>query len=200
VVENEAARLVQRLFAKPLSRDEAIKRIKEETSIWEPVRQRALALAQEIAENLQAIQIASWSTAMNPGYAAGQYARALAQAERLCQFKPEDPYIMQLMGMAQYRAGKYKEAIAALDRIEQLHALERVEENDRAFLTVLRYAFLAMAKHRAGQTADARATFKLLQEAVKTPIPPGQDRIAAGVVREAQSLVPSPLDNDAAHP
>jgi WD40 repeat protein/serine/threonine protein kinase len=191
VVEGEAARLVQSLFAKPLSRDETIKRIKEETDIWEPVRKRALALAKEIAENLQAIQIASWSTAINPGYAAGQYARALAQAERLCQFKPEDPYVMQLMGMAQYRAGKYKEAVAALDRIEQLHALERVGQNDRAFMTVLRYAFLAMAQHQAGRSANARETSKLLQDAVKLRITPGQDRIAASVVREAQSLVPS---------
>jgi eukaryotic-like serine/threonine-protein kinase len=200
VVEGEAARLVQRLFARPLSRDETIKRIKEETGIWEPVRLRALALATEIAENLQAIQIASWSTAINPGYTTSQYARALAQAERLCQFKPEDPYIMQLMGMTQYRTGKYNEAIAALDRIAQMHALERVEQNDRAFITVLRYAFLAMAQHRAGQPANARVTFKLLQEAVKTRITPGQDRIAAGVVREAQSLVPGLLYHDAAHP
>ena len=96
-----------------------------------------------------------------------------------------------IVGMAQYRAGKYKEAVAALDRIEQLHALERVGQNDRAFMTVLRYAFLAMAQHQAGRSANARETSKLLQDAVKLRITPGQDRIAASVVREAQSLVPS---------
>jgi Flp pilus assembly protein TadD len=76
--------------------------------------------------------------------------RALSLARRAVELAPKMPIFLNTLGVAQYRAGQYAEAIATLEK--SLAAGKGESDGFDLF-------FLAMARHRLGQVAQARADF-----------------------------------------
>jgi eukaryotic-like serine/threonine-protein kinase len=192
LVEFEAHRLVGALLAEPMTRSQAIKSLRADKQAWAPVRERALALIADYPEDAEALFAAALMTVVNAGANASQYERALEQASTVCRLKPDDPYGTCILGIAQCRTSKYKEAIETLNRAGQAYCVERVDSKDRAYFSVLRLAFITIAQHASGQMKDAQETLGCLREAMKQPIQHGNARRAASVSREAEALLRTP--------
>ena len=94
----------------------------------------------------------------------GSYAQALRYAEAACRLEPGNGNHLNTLGVAQYRAGRYQEALATLTRSDQIKS--KVPNGSPAPSDL---AFLAMAQHRLGKKAEARATLARLIQAMKDP-------------------------------
>jgi hypothetical protein len=89
--------------------------------------------------------------------------------------------ILNTLGVAQYRVGRYDDALATLTKSEKLNATK--EGSLPADL-----AFLAMTQHQLGKKDEAKATLGLLREVMKQPRWT-QDAESVGFLREAEELI-----------
>jgi hypothetical protein len=153
-IELEAAAVVDALFAQYVLRDDVLKSIPAYAGITEPVRAAALAMATKRRDDPETINLASWSIVRQPDGGMERYLKALRWAEAAWRLKPDGTYELAL-GMAQYRTGKYSEAVATLRRVGGISPADT--------------AFLAMAHHRLGHQKDAREQLAWLREYMKDP-------------------------------
>ncbi len=89
----------------------------------------------------------SWNTASWRGASPEAYAAALRQAEDAVTLVPGQPDYWSTLGAAQYRVGRFSEALASLTRAEQLRKSATIED----------LIFRAMAHKQLGQENEARA-------------------------------------------
>jgi tetratricopeptide (TPR) repeat protein len=109
------------------------------------------------------------------------YARAFQQAEAAVRAAPENGYILNTLGVAQYRMGRYAEALATLTKSEKMNATK--EGSHPADL-----AFLAMSRQHLGQEEEAQKTLARLREVVQHPRW-FRDAEARAFMREAEEIV-----------
>jgi hypothetical protein len=159
----EVSPLVARLFAQGLLRAEVLEKIKADPTFSDAVRQQALPLAKQESENAAALNNRSWSIVRRPDAKAQEYEAALRQAEAACRAKPENGDCLNTLGVAQYRAARYAEAIATLTRSEK-HNQARPSGSYPSDL-----AFLALAHAKLVHKAEAQVYRQRLREMVKQP-------------------------------
>jgi hypothetical protein len=177
-----AEKLVGDLFEQLLLRSAVLEQIRKDRSLPEPLRQTSLTLAEHWPEDPDAFNNASWQIVRVPGATAEQYAQALRYAEAACRMEPENGNSLNTLGIAQYRAGRYQEALATLTRSDQIHS--KVGKGSQP----ADLAFLAMAQHHLGQNAQARSTFARLRQVMKDPAVAGNQE-SVGFQREAEALL-----------
>ncbi len=179
---HQAEHQVNMLYAKLMFRSEVLASLRDDSTLSDPVRRQALALAQQVPENPRNLDRESWEVVRAPGAGAAAYDRALRQAEAACRLVPDDGNYLNTLGATQYRAGKYREAVATLTRSGSLNAAV----HDGPLPEDL--AFLALAQYRLGQTAHARATLGGLRQAMKNPKWAEYDEEAQSIAREAETI------------
>ena len=81
-------------------------RLLADKTLSEPVRRRALTLAEQIPESAGRLNEVSWSVVSRPDATPEAYRLALEQAETACRLEPENGLILNTLGVAQYRAGR----------------------------------------------------------------------------------------------
>jgi hypothetical protein len=175
---------VAALFAGGHLRDEVKEVIHAQTGLDPEVRAIALELART-RYIVRELNEASWVVAREPGHDPAAYRLALRRAEsaygdvRDSRDVYEPPELLNTLGVAQYRVGLYREALATLTRSNALNG-GRVPGD---------LAFLALAQQRLGQPEAARRTLAQLRAAMKTP--PGRTGLseAAAFLGEAEALI-----------
>ncbi len=181
LVAQEAERLVDSLYARPMFRPEVLSNLRTDASLAEPVRREALALAEQMPEHPGNLDAASWQVVSRPGGGAAEYRLALRRAEAACRLVPDDAGYLNTLGIARYRLGYYDAAVTTLTQADRLDtALHDVP--GPANLT-----FLALAQHGAGQNDQARATLRRLRESMKRPAQ-ARDELWTTFLREAEVL------------
>ncbi len=112
-------------------------------------------------------------------------ARALELARRAVALTPDTALCLNTLGVALFRAGQYSEAIVTLEK-----SLAAGKTESDAFDLF----FLAMARHKLGQTAEARADFdRALRWRTEHPNLPAQwSAELAAFQTEAQALLGGP--------
>jgi WD40 repeat protein/serine/threonine protein kinase len=181
LTRHEAQALVQSRFSKPLPRADVQAQIRSQKSLSEPVRRAALSLAESWPEDASGLNQASWDVVRRPDAGAEAIRQALRLAEAACRLEPNQGYYLNTLGVAQYRAGQYEEALATLTRSEPLNAA--AETSHPADL-----AFLAMAHYQLGHKAQAQATLERLRAALKSPRW-AKSAESQDFLREAESLL-----------
>ncbi len=177
-----AERRVEALFSQALLRPEVLESLRRDSALSEPQRQLALALAEEVLENAVNLDRASWSVVRQPGARAAAIDHALRQAEAACRLIPDRSLFLSTLGLAQYRAGRYREALVTLERADRLNnAVDHGSSVPRDL------AFLALARHRLGQAAEAGATLDSLHALIKTT-QWSKDEEAQAFLREAEVI------------
>jgi dipeptidyl aminopeptidase/acylaminoacyl peptidase len=147
-------------------------------------RRREEALAEVRWDEAWRLNNASWQVAASPGQTAEAYDRALRDAEAASRLVPEEGNLLNTLGVARYRAGRYAEALEALARSDALNTAGAGGSIPGDL------AFLAMAHHRLGHRDEARAVLGKLREALTRPRWK-DDEESRGFLREAEALIDS---------
>jgi hypothetical protein len=163
LVAHQAEQQVHALYAQPLLRPEVLARLRADPAHSEPVRQQALALAESVPENPGRLDGASRTVVRQPGAAPAAYRLALRQAEAACRLIPQGGNLLTTLGMAQYRVGQDREAVATLTQADRINS---VAPNGPIPADL---AFLALSQHRLGRPDQARAALGRLQATMKRP-------------------------------
>jgi tetratricopeptide (TPR) repeat protein len=142
-VRLEAARLVA-----DLHRDYIVAEVKRRVRKLEhgPLRYVALQLVENLREDAETLNDRAWEIVKSPKRSEEAYARGLRLAEGAVQLARRDGLVLNTLGVAQYRARRYAEALATLTRSSELNGGKFAEDA----------AFLAMANHHLGQTEEAK--------------------------------------------
>jgi Flp pilus assembly protein TadD len=69
----------------------------------------------------------AWDVVRRPGASTEAYALAVRQAQRACSLAPKDQSLVNTLGVALYRVGKYREAVPVLKK-----SLAMVPEKEQA--------------------------------------------------------------------
>jgi WD40 repeat protein len=162
-LQMQARDLVQDLFTRPLFQEEVLERLRGYTELNPTTRQQALALALEYPAQADILWLASWMVSRRPGAQPSEYERALRQAQAGCKDTPEDVGIRRVIGMLQYRLGRYEEAIRTLTECDRLCGKPPFER------APWDQAFIAMAQYCLGRQKEADAAFARMEEMMKEP-------------------------------
>jgi hypothetical protein len=113
------------------------------------------------------------------------YAVALRRAEAAVRLGPgDDGLILTTLGVAQYRMGRYAEALDTLTMSESRKRLNFM----RGGIQPADLAFLALVQHQFGKKDEAKATLGRLREVMKQPQWTNNPE-AQGFLREAEELI-----------
>ncbi len=162
-LEREAVSLYQFVLKRLALKLEMIKHIRQDATVSEPVRGQALAWAERYREDPRHLNQASWAVGPGSGASPAAYHLALRQAEAACRIEPNKGEYLTTLGVAQYRVGKYQEAVATLTQADKVNGEEYQESLPHDL------KFLAMAQHQLGQKEKAKATLDRLRETMKKP-------------------------------
>ena len=126
--------------------------------------------------------IASWDVVRRTDADEAAYRTALEYADAAARLEPENSYILNTLGIAQYRVGQYGESLKALTRSDEIYSKQPTgpEPGD--------IAFLAMAYHRLAHADQARQLLDRLRQLLE------QDRWkndtdSLSFLREAEALI-----------
>jgi WD40 repeat protein len=185
VVQRDAWELVKALFHKHLLRADVIEALRGEASLTGALEKAALELAQKYPADPERLNNTAWLLVRSPGGSAESYRRAVLLAEEACRLVPNQGFYLNTLGVAQYRAGDFAVARDTLLRAEPLNARRYHKPIPHDL------AFLAMARHRLGETDQARADLERLRQAVTQPPWTGNQE-ASAFLHEAEQLLKGP--------
>jgi WD40 repeat protein len=154
---------VDALAARLLLRDEVIAAVQQDRTLDEAVRRHALRIADQYREEPEALNDASWNIVVRRDGTEAQKQWALRLAEVACRISPDEGTMLNTLGVAQYRADHYREALATLTRSDRLNA----KANGGSVPGDV--AFLALAHWQLGEKDEARALLHRLREQMKKP-------------------------------
>jgi hypothetical protein len=162
-LQRRAASRVNRLTAELLVKEDVLEQLRRDSTLGEPLQQQALTLAARYREDPFGLYNASIRVVIAPDRDQAAYRRALRQAEAAYRLDIEDTNRFNLVGMARYRVGDYRQALDALHNADTSFTARSkggVPWN---------LAFLAMTHQRLADTDKARAVLGRLREAMKDP-------------------------------
>jgi WD40 repeat protein len=191
VTRRDAVELVKTMFAKHSLRAETLDALRHDATLHAALRAAALDLADYYPEDARRLNNESWRIVRVPGGKAENYRRAVRLAAQACRLAGEDGNYVNTLGVAQYRAGDLQAARDTLLRSQRLNAarFKTPLPADPAFPDLpADLAFLAMVRHRLGDTAQAQTDLARLRQTVATPAWTG-DAEAQAFQREAEELL-----------
>jgi dipeptidyl aminopeptidase/acylaminoacyl peptidase len=169
------------LFEQLGFRRDVLAALREDRTLSEEDRERALQLAQTYPNNAGQLNEVAWKVVKARDAGKDAYARALRLAEAAVQVVPEDGDILNTLGVAQYRADRYIEALDTLINSEKLNATK--EGSLPADLS-----FLAMAQHQLGMKKEAKATLERFRKVMRQARW-AEDAESVSFLREAEELI-----------
>jgi WD40 repeat protein len=184
------ANRIRALFMEGLLREEVLAALRRASALSESDRAFALRAAETHGEDAGALNEKAWKVVTARGAARDAYTRALRRAEAALRAAPADGPILNTLGVAQYRAGRYAEAERTLNRSNQL-SLDQLKKKMGVGPSPEDLAFLAMAQYQLGKKKEAEETLTQLRVIMKQPVYAGNVEWQ-GHLAEAEELVAKP--------
>ncbi len=153
---------VEKLCDELLAKSAVADRLRADATLSAGDRDLALRLVEQYQEEPKALADASWAVVRKPGGDRAAYEVAFRQAETACRLAPEKDRPLTTLGVAQYRVGRHKDALATLAQAE------KVRRAMRGTASPPQLAFLALGHHRLGHGAEARACQVRLQDLLRS--------------------------------
>ncbi len=104
----------------PLFKEEVHRRILDNATVGDAVRQHALTLTAHFETDHARLWKASWAVVRRSGLAAEDYRQALRCVETVSRKHPDEAGYLIKLGVAQYRAGHCQQALATLQQVYNL--------------------------------------------------------------------------------
>jgi tetratricopeptide (TPR) repeat protein len=162
-------------------RSEVLAHLRTNATVPESERAFAIQAAQTEHGNPATLNEAAWKVVSNRALEKADYAQALRLAEAAAEAAPANGHILNTLGVAQYRMGQFKEALATLTQSEKRNASRNGSHPSDL-------AFLAMTQHGLGQREQAQATLSRLIEIMKKSTWVNNPE-AQGYLREAEERI-----------
>ena len=177
--------LVSALYGRLLLKPDVLGWLRTAPDLPESRRRLALELAELYDEDPTRLSAEGWKVVTRPSAGAANYGRALRWAEAACRVKPDDGFCLSSLGVAQYRAAKYQEAVATLTRAAQINS----KQDGPSLISDV--AFRAMAHHQLGQVQEAQTDLRQLRQMTRSapPLRDPETQHFLGIVREAEALL-----------
>jgi WD40 repeat protein len=132
-----------------------------------------------------ALNMAAWSVVVHPNLSADLYERALRAAQRSVDLDESEWFnTLNTLGTAQYRFGRYEQALETLARSDELQP-ELSDPGD--------WAFMAMAYHQLDNHDEAKAALSRLRELMQAP-DYVNDHQRLMFLREAEAMIEGGAD------
>jgi hypothetical protein len=174
----ELARGVYTLFDELLLKDEVAAALRKRASLSEADREFALRLTHSLCESDRMLNWRAWEVVKLREGSKEACTLALHQAEAGVRLAPKLTHILTTLGVAQYRTGRYADALATLTKSAKVNATKQGPNP-------IDLAFLAMAEHQLGKKEEAQVTLGQLREVMKR----GGTAEAQGFLREAEETL-----------
>lgn len=163
VPERVAELLVQTLFNHLHLRERVLAALRSDERIEKPVLAEALKLAEARADSpaaILALNSECWRLVSLERRTADEYRYAAELGEALAA-STDDPDLLNTVGMARYRVGRFAEAVTALARSERRYREQRRPTHPANL------AFLALSRQRLGEKEAARKHLADLQRTMQ---------------------------------
>ncbi|MHC4426413.1 MAG: protein kinase domain-containing protein [Planctomycetota bacterium] len=139
-----ADELVDELYKETGFNSEVIDKLNADKTLAEPVRKVALQVANaRLWEEAKKLERESFKVVRLPGGQIEVYRLALGKAEMANRLEPNNPDILIILGLAQYRVGAYQDVLTTLTECENWRPGP--------------FIFKGMALYQLGRAAEARA-------------------------------------------
>jgi tetratricopeptide (TPR) repeat protein len=171
---------VHSLFIELGLRDAVLAALEKDLTLSQSDREVALEMAQTHLEQAEPLNNAAWKVVKLRDGSKDAYALALRQAEAACKEEPGNGAFLNTLGVAQYRNGRYAEALKTLTQSDKLNS------DPRKGSQPIDLAFLAVTQFQLGQKAEATAMLGRLRDVMKK-LPP--DPEAEEFAQEAENLI-----------
>jgi hypothetical protein len=190
--QTQARDLVDSLYAGMVRKDKVLAYLENDRDLPRPLRDEALQLAKEHQPNPLLLNNGSWYVVVKPGHDLSEYHHALVLAEEAVRLAPGEGTILNTLGVAQYRVGRYREALETLTQSDRLNA-NRQGARDPADI-----AFLAMSHYQLGRAELGARAFAFLGsaggqgpfQALAALVPQGPHQVQAlAELRELRDIV-----------
>jgi hypothetical protein len=181
---SEPADLVDQLLKEQVLCQDVLDHLRTDPGLGEELRARALRLARERRDDPQKLNRSAWEVVKLPTQGDERYRQALRWAEAASGRKPDDGMIQNTLGVAQYRAGRYADAVDALRRSRTLNS----GLTPSALAVPSDTIFLAMALYQLGRADEARAELDRLWP-IRGPMKFLTDDETRGFLAEAEALI-----------
>jgi WD40 repeat protein len=159
--EGEALVLLDDLGAAYHLQSEVLAAIPRTTGLPDDVRELALRWAQQRRDDPEHLNDASWAIVCTADAPPEHYRQALHAAEAACRLEPGESTYLTTLGVAQYRVGRYRDALTTLTQAEPLNA-ERYGGSIPADL-----AFRAMAHWQLRHKEEMATNLGRLRQVMK---------------------------------
>jgi len=154
-----ARRLVEKLYGKSGFYRDVISELQSDTTIDSAVRKVALQIANSLKwEDAVKLTNEAWATVSLPDKDVAAYQVALEKASKANALEPNDPAILDTLGVAQYRSGSYEDALETLTKADKIRT-DTDEGPDPVNM-----AFTAMTLQKIGRAEQAKAALEQLRE------------------------------------
>jgi len=155
-IANSANSLVDELYEKHDFYYNVISRLRDDDTIVEPVRSKALQIASDrLWEDARKLYSQSWQLAKSPDHNDVTYREALAKLKKAVSLDPTNWRYVGHLAVAQLRVGAYEESLATLARFRKMR-----DDAGPEFVTPFGDGYTAMALHQLGRYKEANAALK----------------------------------------
>jgi WD40 repeat protein/serine/threonine protein kinase len=173
---------VDSLFEELLLQAEVLAALRRDPTLDEADRKFAREVALSHSQHdAQSLNLAAWNVVKFRNAGQDVYARALRQVEAAVRLAPEDGHLLNTLGVAQYRGGRYPDALDKLTKSSKLNGT-------KGGSLPADLAFLAMAQHQLGMKDEAKAILGRLREVMKQPRW-AEDAESVSFMREAEEMI-----------
>ena len=181
-IEKEARNLIHNLNDGIGLKAIVLERINEDPSLDADVRHAALEMTKRWHEDPLWLNTKSWNVVGLRDESATSYALALRKAEEACRLAPDNGFLINTLGVALYRNGRYSEALDALTRSDKIISTAIGGHHP------VDVSCLAMARFRLGQKQDSQSLLTQLRQIMKQPRW-AKDEESQRFLREAEELI-----------
>ena len=173
--------LVRALREKLALAEEMRAAVRTDSTLDPELKEAALRAITAAGDNPFELNSAAWKVVRTQGASSEEHARARWYADAAAKLIPWNTTFLRTLGVAQYRTGAYREAIATMER--------RVAMGGGP--TASDFAVLAMARQRLGENQAAREALERLRAEMKKAAN-ADDKDLLAFLREAEALVAPP--------
>jgi tetratricopeptide (TPR) repeat protein len=153
-INGRAEGFVRPLFRELMLRDDVLDALRRRPAADPEVQAACLRIAEATADSAWECKEAAARLILRPGQPPASYERGLRLARAATALEPDNGNFVNSLGIAEYRVGLLPEALATLQRSNEMQRGKEPED----------LAFLAMTYQRLGHPAEAREILGRLRD------------------------------------